>query len=204
MINHSFERPSSETRSSRILFTAGYERMSLPNLIEVIGVNQITHLIDIRANPFSRRREFCKASLDKTCSANGLEYLHFPELGIPARIRKSYLPGRRVELLSLYRTVLLPNAEKAVLSLLAIAKTYNLLLLCYEMNPRDCHRWVLAQSIHAISGITVRELRDGTELAGIESTCAGKDLPASIAAPSGGCLHCGDDGRRKMDSPLPY
>src|SRR5690606_4994333 len=70
----------------------GYEGLSLETYLNKIIQNGGTLLCDVRANPHSRKFGFAKKALSRACAEVGIQYEHFPELGIPSEDRKGLAP----------------------------------------------------------------------------------------------------------------
>ena len=63
------------------IYSVGYEGLTVPALIERLQQNRIAELVDVRANPFSRRPGFSKKRLAESLTGAGIEYRHEPLLG---------------------------------------------------------------------------------------------------------------------------
>lgn len=71
-----------------VLFTIGYEGISLEQYINKLIVNDVKVLCDVRKNPQSMKYGFCKKQLLNACAGVGIEYLHYPEVGIESDKRQ--------------------------------------------------------------------------------------------------------------------
>ncbi|MGH2622635.1 MAG: DUF488 family protein, partial [Sphingobacterium sp.] len=80
---------SKPTSNSIILFTIGYEGVSLESYLLKLIKNGVKVLVDVRRNPLSMKFGFSKTLLKKYCSAVDIEYIHIPEVGIESESRKS-------------------------------------------------------------------------------------------------------------------
>ena len=74
--------------SEKILFTIGYEGISLEKYLNKLLQNNIKILVDVRRNPLSMKFGFSKTLLKRYCGSVGIEYFHFPEVGIASNDRK--------------------------------------------------------------------------------------------------------------------
>jgi uncharacterized protein (DUF488 family) len=64
------------------IWTIGHSTRSIDDFLELLRVNQITRLADIRTIPQSRRHpHFSRPALETRLRAEGLTYRHFPDLG---------------------------------------------------------------------------------------------------------------------------
>ena len=138
-----------------VLFTIGYEGRALDELIAVLSSQKIDRVIDIRGLPLSRRRGFSKTPLGTALAAVGIEYLHMREAGNPYRKLKDTIP--RDELLAKYKTHF-ARARDAVENVAGQARGHRAALLCYEAEPAQCHRSLLAPRVAKLLGASVRDL----------------------------------------------
>src|SRR4051794_34147798 len=67
------------------LFTIGYEKRHLQELIEIVRAARITKVVDVRELPLSRVRGFSKSPLGAALHAAGIAYVHLREAGNPYR-----------------------------------------------------------------------------------------------------------------------
>jgi len=144
------------TTSKRLqpgVFCIGYEGLSIDAFLNAILKGRLTDLADVRSNAVSRKFGFSKPSLAKKCQDVGIEYHHYPELGIPAPFRRNTKTNRR--LWHTYRAAILPKAAATFRDLVELCRQQRTGLLCFEKESGECHRWILAQEIRARAGIPI-------------------------------------------------
>jgi uncharacterized protein (DUF488 family) len=128
------------------LATIGYEGVSLPDFIATLKAARITQLIDIRELPVSRRKGFSKRPLSAALVAVGISYQHQRALGTPRPIRhRLRQDGNRARFFAAFRIYLASRGE--LLDQLARTLTGRVVLLCYERDPAECHRSVVAAGL---------------------------------------------------------
>ena len=137
------------------LFTIGYEGRALDELIAILAANRIDRVIDIRELPLSRRRGFSKTPLGTALVGAGIDYVHMREAGNPYRKLKDTIP--RDELLAKYKTHI-TGARDVVEHVADEARGRRVALLCYEAEPEQCHRSLLAPRVAKLLGTDVRDL----------------------------------------------
>ncbi len=138
------------------LFTIGYERRSLKELIAQLGDHDIEVLVDVRELPLSRKRGFSKRQLGATVSAFNVRYEHVRELGSPRAIRKRFRQdGDHEAFVSAFRKHLVEQGP-VVTSLAELVSEATCCLLCYERHHLDCHRSVVAEEVRQVSDFDVR------------------------------------------------
>jgi len=140
------ERPGVD---GKILYTVGYEGISLEAYLNKLIRNDIRLLIDVRNNPLSHKFGFSKGSLQKYCSTLQIEYRHFPEVGIQSAYRQELKSQMDYDkLFEAYKENTLGKTsviQQTILDLLV--KYQRIALTCFEANICQCHRKPLAESI---------------------------------------------------------
>jgi len=130
-----------------IVFTLGYEGKSILELLDLLKENEITLLVDVRENPFSRKKGFSGRELEYYLASCSIGYLHLKELGAPPAMRqKVRREGDYHQFFREYRRHLADQSHM----LQEVAEKFShevICLLCYEKNPDYCHRTVVAQEL---------------------------------------------------------
>ena len=137
------------------LFTIGYEGRALDEVIAILSAERVERVIDIRELPLSRRRGFSKTPLGEALRAAGIEYLHMRQAGNPYRREKDVIP--RDKLLAKYERHI-AKATPVVDEVVAEVRGRRAALLCYEHEPSECHRSLLAPRVAAKLRTKVRDL----------------------------------------------
>ncbi|MEJ0057578.1 MAG: DUF488 family protein, partial [Bacteroidota bacterium] len=137
-----------------VLFTIGYEGISLEEYLNRLLINDVKILVDVRNNPMSMKYGFSKSQLKRYCGSLGIEYLHLPEVGIQSNQRQELNEqGDYDRLFKIYRENNLSktiNVQNQILSLLV--KHQRIALTCFEANICQCHRKHLAEAIEKLPG----------------------------------------------------
>jgi len=145
------QKPS---KSDIVLFTIGYEGISLEEYLNKLIINDIKVLCDVRKNSLSMKYGFSKNQLQNACNGIGIEYVHIPEVGIDSNKRQElYTQSSNDKLFEYYRSNVLEDEiqkQKDILSLLITKR--RIALTCFELNIHQCHRKHLAESISKIDG----------------------------------------------------
>jgi len=145
------QRPSGHLQA---LFTIGYEGVSLEAYLNKLLQNDIKLLVDVRNNPISQKFGFSKTSLKRYCEALGIEYLHFPDVGIKSALRRELNSQddyndlfEQYKVQTLMKTV---STQEKILDL--IAEKERLAITCFEADICQCHRKHLAEAIVKLPG----------------------------------------------------
>ena len=132
--------------SPRLLYTIGYEKTLLKDVVSILAAARVATLIDIRDRPISRRPGFSKRQLAMAIEEAGMRYVHLQALGTPPEGR---LAGRRREWDRFWGIVeeklARPEAELALQKAGEIAEAAPSCLLCYEADWQICHRRRVAE-----------------------------------------------------------
>lgn len=137
-----------------VLFTIGYEGISLETYINKLIINDVKVLCDVRKNSFSMKYGFSKSQLKNACEGVGIQFLHIPEVGINSDKRQALNCQADYDVLfkEYTKTVLVNETEKQY-ELLQLLKTEErIALTCFEKNIHQCHRKHLANSIKDLNG----------------------------------------------------
>ena len=141
-------------RTDTVLFTIGYEGISLEEYLVRLLKNDVNVLVDVRNNPLSMKFGFSKSQLKKYCASLGIEYMHIPEVGIQSDQRQKLVTQADYDrLFTIYRKVSLPQTTDSQLQILALLNQYKrIALTCFEANICQCHRKHLAEAIEKLPG----------------------------------------------------
>jgi uncharacterized protein (DUF488 family) len=153
--------------SARLLYTIGYEKALLKDVISTLAAARVATLIDVRDRPISRRPGFSKRQLAAAVEDAEMRYVHLQALGTPPDGR---LASRRREWDRFWGIVeeklARPEAELALQEAAEIAEAAPGCLLCYESDWQICHRRRVAEILAQRHGFGVSHLRVGGELTG--------------------------------------
>ncbi|HET8828911.1 MAG TPA: DUF488 domain-containing protein [Pelobium sp.] len=132
-----------------MLFTIGYEGISLEEYLVRLLKNDVKVLVDVRRNPLSMKYGFSKSQLKKYCGSLGIDYLHIPDVGIQSDQRQElHNQGDYDKLFVAYRKENLTKTVDSQNEILALLKrNKRIALTCFEANICQCHRKHLAEAI---------------------------------------------------------
>ena len=131
------------------VFTIGYEGAELDRFLAALQDAGVATLADVRAVALSRKRGFSKSALRDALAGRDIGYEHFRALGTPKEGRQAARAGDGETMRRIYcREVLdTPPAQDAFEELAALAQAKPICLLCFERDPANCHRRILAQRL---------------------------------------------------------
>lgn len=128
------------------IFTIGYEGASVDEFLATLECAGIKRVLDVRELPLSRRRGFSKSALSAVLERVGIEYQHERALGAPRDVRHRLRQDRDLaRYFTSFRQHL--KTQRKLLDDLARSLSGSVALLCYERDPAECHRSVVAADL---------------------------------------------------------
>lgn len=120
---------------NKTFFTIGHSNVALQEFIETLKFHQINYLADIRRYPLSSKfLHFNKENLEKVLPANGISYLHIPQLG-----------GKRGGFQGYKNYINSPSFLQGISILTKLLIYGKVAYMCAEKLPWKCHRWLLSE-----------------------------------------------------------
>jgi len=143
----------------QMLFTIGYEGITVERYLNMLIKNNVCVLCDVRNNPLSRKFGFSKNSLQKHLGNIGIEYVHIPELGISSEKRNNLNSDEDYQnLFKDYQTSLSMRLEHLdSLHQLLVSKG-RIALTCFEHDPSHCHRHVIRDFLKKTYNVETTDL----------------------------------------------
>ncbi len=128
-------------------------------LLDLLVANGVGVLLDVRAVPLSRKAGFSKTVLGASLAARGIRYVNDRRLGTPKPGRDAARRGRSDTMRTIFEAHMRSEAAIDGLSdAVKLAGAASMCLLCFEREPHDCHRSIVASMIHARTGQAIRHL----------------------------------------------
>lgn len=132
------------------LLTIGYENADLHAFLATLGDHGVTLLVDTRERAQSRRRGYSKTALSTALRDQHIDYRHLRDLGTPPSIRKAYKLDKDFAALKAGYTLHLATQQAALEELGALTARERVCLLCYEADPQECHRSLIAARLREL------------------------------------------------------
>ncbi|MBE3070890.1 MAG: DUF488 domain-containing protein [Planctomycetes bacterium] len=141
------------------VYTAGYQGRSVDAFFDMLLRRGIQAILDVRANPVSRKYGFARGSLSRIAGRLGVDYHHLPALGIPSD-QRSHLddPDSYRRLLDRYENEILPRKQAEIEHVVRLLHLKPSALLCMEADATYCHRGRLASAASTLTGMPVCHL----------------------------------------------
>jgi uncharacterized protein (DUF488 family) len=142
------------------VYTVGHSTHSIEKFVELLRMNGITAVADVRSSPFSRHNpQFNREALVNALREAGISYVFVgKELGARSDNPACYKNGR-VRFSRLARTSAFRSGVDRVLN---GTRQYRVALMCAEKEPLDCHRTLLvARALEREGAVIKHILADG-------------------------------------------
>lgn len=140
------------------LYTIGYEKARLADLVATLAAAGVATLIDVRDRPISRRPGFSKNQLAAGLAEAGIRYVGLRALGTPPEGREANHRRQWDRFWQIVEAKLATaEAQHALVEAAAIARDSPSCLFCYEADWHICHRARVAGMLEG-QGFTVRHL----------------------------------------------
>lgn len=131
-----------------VLYTAGYAGLDQDRFLAKLRDNHVEVLVDVRDRPFSRNRHFNQRHLQAFLDANGIEYISYRTLGVPADLRRGQRSNGDLDrYFDAYRSHL-SGQQDVMNELVELMGRKVCCLICLERDPMECHRSVLAEVLN--------------------------------------------------------
>lgn len=149
------KRPTAEPA----VYTVGYEKLAVEELLDLLLRSGMQVLVDVRRNPLSRRYGFHGSTLRRLCGYVGVEYAHFPALGIASEERRDLSGVSSYEkLFQQYEATTLKDEGSKIDEVVKFMRTRAAAVMCAEADPCMCHRGRLANEVSRRSGLPIKHL----------------------------------------------
>lgn len=143
----------------KAFYTIGYEGAALADFISTLRSVGIKHVMDVREVPQSRRAGFSKNVLAAALAEEGIAYSHWRQLGDPKPGREAARRGMMDEFRTIFEAHLAEPQSQTALRMASEEVTRQpTVLLCFERNPKECHRTLVAKRLTDLCSLSVQHL----------------------------------------------
>jgi len=143
-----------------VVLTVGHSTRPIEEFLHLLDVHGVKRLVDVRTLPRSRHNpQFNQDSLPQVLAAAGIAYTHMPELGGLRQPRRNSanLGWQNPSFRGFADYMQTPQFDKAVKSLIEMARNDRLAIMCAEAVPWHCHRSLIADAL-LVRGVRVEEI----------------------------------------------
>jgi uncharacterized protein (DUF488 family) len=137
------------TSAPTIVFhSLGYEQSEPEDYLRRLKKHNVSVVVDVRDVALSRKRGFSKNQLRESLAEAGIEYIHLQTLGAPKELRDDLRAGGSWwTYVKQYTSKVLSRRGEDIDLLIDLATRERISLLCFEREPRECHRSLVADEM---------------------------------------------------------
>jgi len=143
--------------SSPRVYTIGYQGQTPEAFLKALKSNRVERLVDVREIARSRKPGFSSGALSEFLSTNGIEYIHMKGLGSPREARRKLRDDNDFAAFSTSFESALEQRRSDLASLIDLALEKPTAIMCFERNPAECHRSIIAAKVQEL-GFDVMDL----------------------------------------------
>jgi uncharacterized protein (DUF488 family) len=130
------------------VLTIGYEGCTIADVLTSLRDAKVELLLDVRAVPQSRKPGFSKRQLAAGLDEVGIRYLHLQGLGTPKPGRDAARAGHPERMEVIFREHMTSDRAQADLAQAKLlVREQRSCLLCFERDPNQCHRRLVAEMV---------------------------------------------------------
>jgi uncharacterized protein (DUF488 family) len=142
------------------VLTVGHSTRPLESFLEILQLNKVNTVADIRSIPRSRRNpQFNKDTLPASLAPLNINYEHISALGgfRHARIDSPNKGWENASFRGFADYMQTKEFEEGLASLIDLTIKNQIAIMCAEVLPWRCHRWLIADAL-VIRGMTVEHI----------------------------------------------
>lgn len=146
------------------IYTIGHSTRPIEEFVELLRINGVERLADIRTIPKSRRNpQYWQDALKERLEADGIDYVYLPGLGGRRRARKDSVntAWRNASFKGYADHMQTEESAAALEELIRFGGEKVTAIMCAEAVPWRCHRSLVADAL-VVRGIEVRNIMSAT------------------------------------------
>lgn len=141
----------------RMIYTIGHSNINSESFISILKQFKIKSVIDIRSSPYSKFvPHFNRENIKKTFKENNIRYIFLGDyIGGKPKSKEYYKEGK----VDYDLIVKSKRYKKGIDKIIELNKNSDLVLMCREENPYNCHRHHLITQTLLKYGLEVTHIR---------------------------------------------
>ncbi|NRB75051.1 MAG: DUF488 domain-containing protein [Verrucomicrobiales bacterium] len=141
-------RKSGKPTKTTVFHTLGYEQSDSDDYVRRLREHGVSVVVDVRDMPLSRKKGFSKNQLRALLEEAGIGYVHYRSLGAPKALRTELIETKSwSNYVAKYREQVLKHRKEEVDELVDLTEKETISLLCFERDPMECHRSLVAREM---------------------------------------------------------
>jgi uncharacterized protein (DUF488 family) len=133
-----------------LILTIGHSTRTLDDFIGILRAHGVARVVDIRTIPRSRHNpQFNKETLSEKLKESGIDYVLMKQLG-GLRHPKADSPNmgwKNSSFRGFADYMLTQDFAKGIDELIGLAQNVQVAIMCAEVLPWRCHRWLIADAL---------------------------------------------------------
>lgn len=149
-----------QPQTEPLVCTIGHSVHPLDEFVNLLNVNEVRHVLDVRTVPRSRKNpQFNKETLPDALHQAGIEYTHLPGLGGLRHSHKDSINRgwRNLSFRGFADYMQTPEFAENVQCVMELAENERCALMCAEAVPWRCHRSLIADAL-LVRGLQVEDI----------------------------------------------
>ncbi len=146
--------------SSVLILTIGHSTRALDDFLDILRAHRVTRVVDIRTIPRSRHNpQFNQESLSESLKESAIDYIPMKQLG-GLRDSKADSPNmgwRNSSFRGFADYMQTQEFAEGVDQLVGLAQDGQVAIMCAEVLPWRCHRWLIADAL-LVRGVQVEHI----------------------------------------------
>lgn len=141
-----------------MLYTIGHTNHSHEEFLKLLKQYSITYLLDVRSTPYSQYTcQFNKDVISEVLVANGIKYYYMGKFfGARPDDKSLYTSDNYLDFEKMRSSELFKKGLDNVMK--GLDEGNNIVLMCTEKDPMDCHRAIMVSRGFALKGIEVNHI----------------------------------------------
>lgn len=145
------------------LFTIGHSQHNIEYFTMLLKKYNINYVLDVRSIPYSKYAEqYDRENIEKYISSNGIKYSFMGKFfGARPKEKELYCSEGYLDFEIVRKSERFNKGFKNVM--LGLQQGYNIVFMCTEKDPFDCHRAIMVARAFDLAGVETNHiLEDGT------------------------------------------
>lgn len=146
-------------------FTIGHSTHEIDSFINLLQLNGVEWLVDVRSIPYSQHNpQYNKENLKTDLGKSHISYVHMGNL-LGARHSNPNLYFDDKEMVDFKKVRDSDGFKHGIDKIVnGVSKGFNICLMCSEKDPFDCHRFVLISYALEKKGVTVKHILENGDV----------------------------------------
>jgi uncharacterized protein (DUF488 family) len=145
-----------------MIYTIGHSNMTQKSFVDILKSFKIDIVVDVRSSPYSKFvSHFNREDIKRSLIENGMRYIFLGEyIGGKPRDKKYYENGK----VNYMRVAQGDRYSEGINRIIELNNENNIVLMCSEEDPYNCHRHNLITQTLVKKGLEVTHIRKNSKI----------------------------------------